>query len=103
MNTATCWAFFGLVTGIWKLVVVAVLALVLFGRSEGVQRFLIRRFVPRSMQPFLPVPAAPRQQPSRARPQDNRWFVFWTVVAAAAVASWIATRVYVTYAAGAPH
>jgi hypothetical protein len=102
MNTAAvCWAFFGLFTGIWKLVVVAVLALVLFGGSGGLRTFLIRRLVPRSIQPLLPVPAV-TQRP-RERPQSNRWFVFWTVVAAAAVASLVATRILVMNAAGTPH
>jgi len=77
----------GLFTGFWKLVLVAVVALVLYGRSGLPVPALLRTL-------FRPTsPTARQRKPSTPSSWlSDRWFVFLLVVAATAVAAWIVTR-----------
>ena len=43
------WAFFGLFTGVGKLVMIASIALLLFGKGD-----VVRHFTPAPLRPFLP-------------------------------------------------
>lgn len=85
------WAFGGLFTGIWKLVLVAVVALVLYGRL-GMR--LPGHPLLRLLQPWSARPRSmARAQPAPRIPwYADRWFVFFMVLAATAVAAWIVTR-----------
>jgi hypothetical protein len=76
----------GLFTGFWKLVVVAVVALILYGRA-GLPRPALLRLL-------RPWPNTPRARANKTPASwlSDRWFVFLLVVASTAVAAWIVTR-----------
>jgi hypothetical protein len=80
------WAFLGLFTGFWKLVLVASVALLFYGRS-GLQRHPIVRALLPELQATRTRASAP------ARPWlGTRAYILLVVTAATAVAAWIVTR-----------
>ncbi len=83
MGFGAPWAFLGLFTGVGKLAVVASIALLLFGKGD-----LVRRFAPRVLRPFLPA-----GNPSRGPIFGPRALLTLKVLAWAALAAWIATRI----------
>lgn len=85
------WAFVGLFSGIWRLLLVALVALVLYGRL-GMR--LPGHPLLRLLQPWSARPAvAARTRPVARLPwYADRWFIFFLVLAATAVAAWIVTR-----------
>lgn len=94
------WAFVGLFTGFWKLVIVAALGLALYGRL-GLPRHPLFRL----LQPWSSVPPERRGKP-KAEPvvwYRDRVFIFLVVVSAAAVAAWIVTKMTMIGAPGASH
>ncbi len=102
IGQSTIWGFFG-PPGIRELVVVALVALVLYGRS-GLQSSLKRTRYGRVLSPFLTPakPAAASQRPKRTRWGD-RWFLLLAITAVTAVAAWIVTRMLIAGATGPSH
>lgn len=82
------WAFLGLITGFWKLVLVAAVALIFYGRS-GVQHHpVVRALLPRPL---------PVRKPSAERSRlGTRAYILLVVTAATAVAAWIVTRALIS-------
>jgi hypothetical protein len=88
------WAFVGLFSGPWKLIIVAVVALVAYGRLGLPRHPLFRLLLPWTSN-SEPVAAAPAKTSSRPSWMSDRWFVFLMVLAATALAAWIVTRMTV--------
>jgi len=107
MNTrAWLWAFFGGIPGLREIALVALVTLVLYGRS-GLQVALRSRGLPPWLSPFVrrtaPSAARGRAQPNsapaaRTSRSTDRAFWFLAIVAAAAVAAWIVTRTLIVAA-----
>ena len=96
------WAFLGL-PGLREIALVVLVALVLYGRSGLRQTRSFRVFrswlsVARRPAP----PPTPRAAPPVSKPGD-RVFWFLAITAAAAVASWIATRMMIVGGPGPSH
>jgi len=89
------WGFFGLFAGPWKFVIVALVALVFYGRRMGP---IAARWA--SLSP------APRPgQPPRPRPRfgfGDRVYLFLVVMAATALAAWIVTRAMIVSGTSRP-
>ena len=84
-----------MIGGFWKLVLVAVVALIFYGRS-GVHRHpVVRVLLPRRRT------AAGPPAPGRSR-LGTRAYILLVVTAATAVAAWIATRAWIEPAGLAP-
>jgi len=82
------WAFFGLISGFWKLVLVAAVSLALYGRL-GLPRHPMFRL----LQPWSSVARPAKAGPASKPPwYQDRWFVFLLVLASTAVVAWIVTR-----------
>jgi hypothetical protein len=85
-----------MIGGFWKLVLVASLALILYGRS-GVHRHpIVRVFLPR------PLKTTHTPAPGRSR-LGTRAYILLVVTAATAVAAWIATRALIGPGGLSPH
>jgi hypothetical protein len=106
MNTrAWLWAFFG-IPGLREIVLVAVVSLLLYGRS-GLQVARRGRGWQRWLSPVRQTSAAAARDRAGANPPPSRagsrWGdrVFWslTLIAATAVAAWVVTRALIV---GAP-
>jgi len=99
----TIWGFFG-PPGIRELLVVAVVTLVLYGRS-GVQTGLKRTRYGRVLAPFFrPTPQRPVPAQSKKRSRwGDRWFLLLTITAAAAAAAWVVTRMMIASSNGTLH
>lgn len=92
------WAMLGPRT----LAVIAVVALVLYGRSGVLRSPVARAFWPWPMPPARrpgPAPAAP----GSAWRLNDRTFWFLTVIAASAVAAWIVTRTLIVSTSAGLH
>jgi hypothetical protein len=91
------WAFIGLLSGLWKLAIVAVLALIFYGRLGLPQHPLLRLLLPWSppARREAATPATPAKPSRRPTWLNDRWFVFLMVLAATALAAWIVTRMTV--------
>jgi hypothetical protein len=103
IGLGTIWALLG-IPSFQEILVVAVVVLVLYGRSAALPG---RHF--RSLWPWLsPVRRTPGR-PSVKPVERSRWGrgdrVFWflTIMAATAVAAWIVTRTLILIAPGASH
>jgi len=106
IGPGTVWAFLGL-PGLREILVVAVVTLLLYGRSGLMMH--------RQFQVLRPWLSPARREPSRPRPTTTRRGVgarpgpgdrvFWALVftAAAAVAAWIATRMIILAPSSPPH
>jgi hypothetical protein len=83
-----------MLSGVWKLAIVAVVALIAYGRL-GLPRHPLFRL----LLPWTSTPSRATGPPSKAsnRPawMSDRWFVFLMVLAATALAAWIVTRMTV--------
>lgn len=83
----------------WKLALVVVLPLLLFGRAGVMSHPLVRVLLPRSWASAIPV-VQPRAKPAGERPQPSalgtRLYVALLVLAAVAVASWMVTRALIS-------
>ncbi|HEV3164280.1 MAG TPA: hypothetical protein VGZ22_09640 [Isosphaeraceae bacterium] len=97
------WAVFGLLTGFWKLVVIGVVTLVLYGRSGLPQPPWFRLLKPWVTPVVRSRAAGPSQQarsglepPVRVPWWHDRWFVVFLVLAATAIATWIVARMTIT-------
>jgi hypothetical protein len=90
------WAFVGLFTGFGKLVILAVLALLFYGRL-GLPRHPLWRL----LSPWSSVPADKRTKGATEAWYRDRVFVFLVVISATAVAAWIVTKMTLLGAPGA--
>lgn len=93
------WGFFGLLAGFWKLVLVAVVAFVLYGRSGLPQPRWLRLLRPWVTPVMRNRPAAASQglePPARIPWWHDRWFVVFLALACTAVATWIVARMTMT-------
>ena len=82
--SASFW-FWGLLPGPRELILVALVVVALYGRSESV-----RRGLPRLIRPWTSRPVRAKGHPARGWLAD-RWFIVVASAAAAAVAAWIVT------------
>jgi hypothetical protein len=94
------WAFLGLFTGVWKLLIVSGVAATVLWRSGLWQHPLLRLLLPWSStgRPASTKPVAPA---SRSISND-RFFWFLTIVASVGVAAWVVTRLMITTSAHPP-
>jgi hypothetical protein len=88
------WAFVGLFSGIWKLAIVAVIAIICYGRLGLPRHPIFRLLLPWTSMPGR-TSAPPAESNKRISWLGDRWFVFLMVIAATAVAAWIVTRMTV--------
>jgi hypothetical protein len=89
------WAFVGLLSGIWKLAIVAVIALVVYGRLGLPRNPWLRLLLPWTSAPARRVAAAPAKPSRLPSWMSDRYFVFFMVLAATALATWIVIRMTV--------
>jgi hypothetical protein len=109
MNTrAWLWAMFGVIPGLREIVLLALVTLVLYGRT-GLQAARRGRGLPPWLSPVIrrTAPAAARGRAptetdraaaARSARQADRVFWFLAIVAATAVAAWIVTRTLIVAA-----
>jgi hypothetical protein len=93
------WGLFG-PPGLREVVVVALVALVLYGRS-GVTRSLSRTRYGRVLRPWMT--AAHGATKPKARGWGDRWFWLLAATAVTAVAAWVVTRLLIAGAPGPSH
>lgn len=89
-------AFLGL-PGLREIILVALVALAMYGRSG----LLLHRRV-RALRPW-PSPVRSSKPVRDSSPRSDRVFWFLAIVTAAAVAAWIVTRMTIGPASGPPH
>jgi len=110
MNTrAWLWAFLGGIPGLREIALLALVTLVLYGRSglqvvrrgRGLPPWLlpVRRTAPSAASRARSRPDAPTTATSETSRWGDRYFWFLAIIAATAVAAWVVTR---TLIVGAP-